>query len=153
MIRAKCDKLQSLPTEISMTINNLPAGYHRDFQLLKESLFPAIQDLKSCLEIATYMLQNMSIKEEIVTDEKYKYLFSVETVNNLVLSGIPFRDAYKIVGKDIESGNFTPDFNVQHTHEGSLGNLCNEEIQEKMQQVWESFKFEKAEKAIEQLVQ
>ncbi len=152
LIRAKCNKLQSLPTEISMTINNLPAGYHRDFQLLKESLFPAIQDLKSCLEIATYMLQNMSIKEGIVADEKYKYLFSVETVNNLVLSGVPFRDAYKIVGKDIDSGNFTPDLNVQHTHEGSLGNLCNEAIQGKMSQVWKGFKFGKAEQAIKKLV-
>ena len=152
LIRAKCNKLQSLPTEISMTINNLPAGYHRDFQLLKESLFPAIQDLKSCLEIATYMLQNMSIREGIVADEKYKYLFSVETVNNLVLSGVPFRDAYKIVGKDIDSGNFKPDLDVTHTHEGSLGNLCNEEIQRKMKQVWKGFKFSKAEKAIKQLV-
>lgn len=152
LIRAKCNKLQSLPTEISMTINNLPAGYHRDFQLLKESLFPAMQDLKNCLEIARYMLQNMSIKEGIVADEKYKYLFSVETVNNLVLSGVPFRDAYKIVGKDIDSGNFTPDLDVKHTHEGSLGNLCNDEIQEKMKTVWKGFKFEKAEKAIRALV-
>ena len=152
LIRAKCNKLQSLPTEISMTINNLPAGYHRDFQLLKESLFPAMQDLKSCLEISSYMLQNMSIKEGIVADEKYKYLFSVETVNNLVLSGVPFRDAYKIVGKDIDSGNFTPDMEVKHTHEGSLGNLCNDEIQGKMKQVWKGFKFGKAEKAIRALV-
>ena len=98
------------------------------------------------------MLQNMSIKEGIVADEKYKYLFSVETVNNLVLSGVPFRDAYKIVGKDIDSGNFTPDLDVQHTHEGSLGNLCNEEIEGKMKQVWKGFKFGKAEKAIKQLV-
>ena len=98
------------------------------------------------------MLQNMSIKEGIVADEKYKYLFSVETVNNLVLSGVPFRDAYKIVGKDIDSGNFTPDLDVQHTHEGSLGNLCNEEIEGKMKQVWKGFKFGKAEKAIKKLV-
>ena len=152
LIRAKCNKLQSLPTEISMTINNLPAGYHRDFQLLKESLFPAIEDLKSCLEIATYMLQNMHIKEGIVENEQYKYLFSVEAVNNLVLSGVPFRDAYKIVGKDIDSGNFQPDTAVKHTHEGSLGNLCNEEVQGKMKQVWKGFKFSKAEKAIKKLV-
>jgi len=152
LIRAKCNKLQSLPTEISMTINNLPAGYHRDFQLLKESLFPAIQELKSCMEIATYMLQNMRIKEGIVEQEKYKFLFSVETVNNLVLSGVPFRDAYKIVGKDIDSGNFKPDTKVNHTHEGSLGNLCNEEIQAKMKQVWKGFKFSKSEKAIKKLV-
>ena len=135
-----------------MTINNLPAGYHRDFQLLKESLFPAIQDLKSCLEIAAYMLQNMQIKEGIVEAEKYKFLFSVETVNNLVLDGVPFRDAYKIVGKEIDSGNFQPDTKVKHTHEGSLGNLCNEEIQAKMKQVWKGFKFSKSEKAIKKLV-
>ncbi len=153
LIRAKCNKLQSLPTEISMTINNLPAGYHRDFQLLKESLFPAIQDLKSCLEIATYMLQNMKIKEGIVAHDKYKYLFSVETVNNLVLSGIPFRDAYKIVGRDIENDEFKPDMDVKHTHEGSLGNLCNEEITAKMKSVWKGFKFNKAEKAIKKLVE
>jgi len=152
LIRAKCNKLQSLPTEISMTINNLPAGYHRDFQLLKESLFPAIQDLKSCLEIATYMLQNMHIKEGIVANDKYKYLFSVETVNNLVLDGVPFRDAYKIVGQDIENDKFKPDMDVKHTHEGSLGNLCNKEIETKMKTVWKGFKFNKAERAIKKLV-
>ncbi|MEM1124368.1 MAG: argininosuccinate lyase, partial [Bacteroidota bacterium] len=152
LIRAKCNKLQSLPTEISMTINNLPAGYHRDFQLLKESLFPAIQELKDCLEITDYMLQNMRITEGIVEDEKYKYLFSVETVNSLVLSGTPFRDAYKIVGRDIESGNFQPDYAINHSHEGSLGNLCTQEISTKMEQVWKNFQFEKVEKAIAQLI-
>ena len=104
------------------------------------------------MEIATYMLQNMQIKEGIVEAEKYKFLFSVETVNNLVLDGVPFRDAYKIVGKDIDSGNFQPDTKVKHTHEGSLGNLCNEEIQAKMKQVWKGFKFSKSEKAIKKLV-
>ena len=152
LIRAKCNKLQSLPTEISMTINNLPAGYHRDFQLLKESLFRAFQDLKNCLEIADYMLQNMQIKEGIVEAEKYKYLFSVEEVNNLVLSGVPFRDAYKIVGRNIESGNFQPNTKVKHSHEGSIGNLCNDKIKEKMKQVWSEFNFEKAERAIDKLI-
>lgn len=152
LIRAKCNKLQSLPTEISMTINNLPAGYHRDFQLLKESLFPALQDLKSCLEIATHMVKNMTIKKGVVEQEQYKYLFTVETVNNLVLSGIPFRDAYKIVGKEVEEGKYKPDMEVKHTHEGSLGNLCNEEIAAKMKRVWKGFKFKKAEKAIKKLV-
>jgi len=152
LIRAKCNKLQSLPTEISMTINNLPAGYHRDFQLLKESLFPALQDIKDCLEIADYMLHHIRIKEGIVEEEKYQYLFSVESVNQLVLSGVPFRDAYKVVGQEIEAGKFNPDKAVHHTHEGSLGNLCIEQIQDKMDVVWESFQFEKAEAAIEALV-
>lgn len=152
LIRAKCNKLQSLPTEISMTINNLPAGYHRDFQLLKESLFPALEDLKNCLEITNYMLQHMQVKTGIVEKEDYKYLFSVENVNQLVLSGVPFRDAYKIVGADIENGNFQPNTEVNHTHEGSLGNLCNDKIQRKMKRVWKGFKFKKAEKAMKQLL-
>jgi len=152
LIRAKCNKLQSLPTEISMTINNLPAGYHRDFQLLKESLFPALQDIKDCLEIADYMLHHIRIKEGIVEEDKYLYLFSVESVNKLVLSGVPFRDAYKVVGQEIEAGKFNPDKAVQHSHEGSLGNLCIEQIQDKMDVVWEGFQFEKAEAAIEALV-
>ena len=152
LIRAKCNQLQSLPSAISMTINNLPAGYHRDFQLLKESLFPAIQDLKNCLEIADYMLQNIQIKKHIVNDEKYKYLFSVEAVNKLVLNGIPFRDAYKKVGAAIESGNFKPDMDIEHSHEGSLGNLCNAEIQQKRDIIWKDFQFEKAEKTIASLL-
>ena len=152
LIRAKCNKLQTLPTEISMTINNLPAGYHRDFQLLKESLFPALQDVKDCLEIADYMLHHIQIKEGIVEAEKYKFLFSVEEVNNLVLSGVPFRDAYKIVGRQIEAGDFNPSTKVVHTHEGSIGNLCTPQIQEKMKNVWEGFNFEKVEKAISRLI-
>ena len=152
LIRAKCNKLQSLPTEISMTINNLPAGYHRDFQLLKESLFPALRDIKDCLEIADYMLHHIRIKEGIVENDKYLYLFSVESVNKLVLSGVPFRDAYKVVGQEIEAGKFNPDKAVHHTHEGSLGNLCSEQIQDKMDAVWESFQFEKAEAAVAALV-
>jgi len=136
LIRAKCNKLQSLPTEISMTINNLPAGYHRDFQLLKESLFPALQDLKDCLQIADYMLHHIGIKTGIVKDEKYQYLFSVEEVNKLVLNGVPFRDAYKIVGRQIEAGDFNPSTDVVHTHEGSIGNLCTAEIQTKMKAVF-----------------
>jgi len=152
LIRAKCNKLQTLPTEISMTINNLPAGYHRDFQLLKESLFPALQDLKDCLEIADYMLHHIRIKEGIVEAEKYQFLFSVEEVNKLVLNGVPFRDAYKIVGRQIEAGDFKPSTNVQHTHEGSIGNLCTPQIQAKMNNAWEGFNFENVEKAIGRLI-
>ena len=152
LIRAKCNKLQTLPTEISMTINNLPAGYHRDFQLLKESLFPALQDLKDCLEIADYMLHHIRIKEGIVEAEKYQFLFSVEEVNKLVLNGIPFRDAYKIVGRQIEAGDFKPSTNVHHTHEGSIGNLCTPQIQAKMKNAWEGFNFENVAKAIDRLI-
>ena len=152
LIRAKCNKLQGLPTEISMTINNLPAGYHRDFQLLKESLFPAIEDLKNCLEIATYMLGHIRIQQDIVADEKYKFLFSVEEVNKLVLSGVPFRDAYKIVGRSIEAGEFKANLDIQHSHEGSIGNLCTSNIQEKMKSIWKLFSFEKAGLAIAQLI-
>ncbi len=152
LIRAKCNKLQGLPTEISMTINNLPAGYHRDFQLLKESLFPAMEDLKDCLEIATYMLGHIRIHQDIVADEKYQFLFSVEEVNKLVLSGVPFRDAYKIVGRSIEAGEFKANLDVQHTHEGSIGNLCTSNIQEKKAGIWKQFAFEKADLAIAQLV-
>ncbi len=152
LIRAKCNKLQSLPTEISMTTNNLPTGYHRDFQLLKECLFPAIWDLKDCLEIANYMLQNIQIKTNIVEDDKYKYLFSVEEVNRLVLEGLPFRDAYKKVSEAIEMGSFTPNITVKHSHEGSLGNLCSDKIQQKRDLVWNSFQFEKAEQALASLI-
>ena len=152
LIRAKCNKLQSLPSEISMIISNLPAGYHRDFQLLKETIFPAIQELRDCLNITEYMLSRMMVKKGIVEQEKYKYLFSVEKVNELVLSGIPFRDAYKIVGQEIESGNFKAATKVQHSHEGSIGNLCNDQIERKMAATMEGFHFEKAHKAIEQLL-
>lgn len=153
LIRAKCNKLQSLPSEISSVTSNLPAGYHRDFQLIKESIFPALSDLKDCLEITDYMLKNMRVKEDIVRKEKYKYLFSVEAVNDLVLKGIPFRDAYKIVGEQIEGGDFEPNFTLRHTHEGSLGNLCNDKIEAKMQRIWEDFQFDRVEKAIRQLIQ
>ncbi len=131
LIRAKCNKLQALPHEFTLITNNLPSGYHRDLQLLKEGLIPAFSTLKSCLEMATYSLKNMQVKTDIVEDEKYDYLFSVEEVNKLVQKGIPFREAYKIVGKNIQEGTFKPDKNVHHTHEGSISNLCLDEIVKK----------------------
>ncbi|WP_456463834.1 argininosuccinate lyase [Lutibacter sp.] len=131
LIRGKCNKLQALPYEFTLITNNLPSGYHRDLQLLKEGLIPSFSTLKSCLEMLTYSLKNIQVKTNIVEDEKYIYLFSVEEVNKLVQSGVPFRDAYKIVGKNINEGNFNPDKNVVHTHKGSLGNLCLDEIVEK----------------------
>ena len=152
LIRSRCNKIQALPNEIAMMVTNLPSGYHRDLQLLKETLFPSIISLNECLEMTTYMLQNISIKEDILTDPKYAYLFSVEVVNNLALDGVPFREAYKIVGESIETGTFVPDTNVKHTHEGSIGNLCNPEITAMMNEVMGQFNFEKINKAIQQLL-
>jgi argininosuccinate lyase len=128
LIRGKCNKLQALPIEFTLISNNLPSGYHRDLQLLKEGLIPSFSTLKSCLEMLTYSLQNIRVRTNIVEEEKYLYLFSVEEVNKLVQNGTPFRDAYKIVGKNINEGNFNPDKKVTHTHKGSVGNLCLDEI-------------------------
>ena len=152
LIRSRCNKIQALPNEIAMMITNLPSGYHRDLQLLKENLFPAITSLNECLEIATFMFQNISIKDDILKDKKYDYLFSVEVVNDLALQGVPFREAYKIVGEQIENGTFAPSSQINHTHEGSIGNLCNEQISASMQAVLSQFGFDKVNKAIEDLV-
>jgi argininosuccinate lyase len=141
LIRAKCNRIQSTPNELTLLTNNLPSGYHRDMQLTKEILFPAIEELKSCLEMMQLMLSEMSVKEDILLDPKYTYLFSVEMVNELVNQGVPFRDAYKEVGNKIEKGEFTfdPTKGLKHTHEGSIGNLCNKEIQLEMNKVVEKF--------------
>lgn len=152
LIRSKCNAIKALPNEITMMTTNLPSGYHRDLQLLKEHLFPAFQTLKDCLQMAALMLSNISIKENIVVDEKYKYIFSVEEVNKLVLQGMPFRDAYKKVGLDIEAGKFTYSTNVNHTHEGSIGNLCNDKINAMMQQNLTGFDFQSVHTAIENLL-
>jgi len=152
LIRSHCNRIKSLPNEITMMTTNLPSGYHRDLQLLKEHLFPAFKTLKDCIEMAGLMLSNIEIKKDILADEKYKYLFSVEEVNKLVNSGMPFRDAYKKVGLDIEAGNFKYSTSVHHTHEGSIGNLCTEEIKRQMQKIIESFPFRKVQEAIKQLL-
>jgi len=143
IIRARCNQLVALPNSIAMGTANLPSGYHRDLQLLKEILFPAIQQLKQCLQMAHLLISNISIKNNILNDEKYKYLFSVEEVNKLVLSGVPFRDAYKQVGMDIEQSKYNPSTKVEHTHIGSIGNLSNKSIVEMMTQVLTTFPFEK----------
>jgi argininosuccinate lyase len=130
----------------------LPSGYHRDLQLLKEHLFPSFKTLKNCIEMAGLMLGNIEIKKDILQDEKYKYLFSVEEVNKLVLQGLPFRDAYKKIGMAIEDDNFNYNTTVNHTHEGSIGNLCTEEIRVMMQNALEGFNFSKVERALEQLL-
>ena len=152
LIRSHCNRIKALPNEISMMTTNLPSGYHRDLQLLKEHLFPAFQTLKDCLSMAQMMLENISVKENIMDNEKYKYAFSVEAVNALVLEGLPFRDAYKKVGLDIESGNFEVSSSVNHVHEGTIGNLCNDQIQQMMQTVLAKFEFEKVHTAIQQLI-
>jgi argininosuccinate lyase len=152
LVRAKCNSLQALPNEIGLITTNLPSGYHRDLQLLKEKLFPAIQTLKDCLRMVSLMLSNIQVKENLLTDEKYQFLFSVEEVNKLVLQGMPFRDAYKKVGADIEQGNYHPQKTVNHTHEGSIGNLCNDQIQRIMNTAIEQFSFSKVNLALENLI-
>jgi argininosuccinate lyase len=135
LIRAKCNKLQAVPNQLTLVINNLPSGYHRDLQLVKEIIVPAIQDMKACLEILTFSLKEIHVNESILNDPKYDYLFSVDTLNEMVKSGMPFRDAYKTMGKDIENGNFKPKKDISHSHEGSLGNLCLDEIKTKMEKI------------------
>ena len=152
LIRSHCNRIKALPNEISMMTTNLPSGYHRDLQLLKEHLFPAFKTLSDCIEMTGLMLSNIQVNEQILADEKYKYLFSVEEVNKLVNQGMPFRDAYKKVGRDIEAGQFTYDTTVNHTHEGSIGNLCTTEIKALMDRVLSGFPFEKVEKAVGKLV-
>lgn len=152
LIRSHCNRIKSLPNEITMMITNLPSGYHRDLQLLKEHLFPAFKTLKDCIEMTGLMLSNIEIKKDILADEKYKYIFSVEEVNKLVNAGMPFRDAYKKVGLDIEADNFKYDISVHHTHEGSIGNLCTPEIKKQMQTLLESFPFKNVEKALSGLI-
>ena len=152
IMRGKCNRLQALPNDVAMMITNLPSGYHRELQLLKELLFPAFADLKNCLHMATFMLQHIEVKTDILNDPKYAYLFSVEEVNRMVLDGTPFRDAYKQVGLAIEQGNFNPKKKVNHTHEGSIGNLNNAEITASMEKLLANFNFEKVQKAIDSLV-
>ena len=152
LIRSHCNRIKALPNEIMLMTTNLPSGYHRDLQLIKEHLFPAFKTLKNCMEMAGLMLSNVEIKKDILADEKYKYLFSVEEVNRLVLQGMPFRDAYKKVGMDIETGNFSYSTQLNHTHEGSIGYLATEEIKRQMLEAIESFPFKKVHSAISSLL-
>ncbi|MEP7277424.1 MAG: argininosuccinate lyase [Bacteroidota bacterium] len=152
LIRAYCNRVKALPNEIMLMTANLPSGYHRDLQLLKEHLFPSFKILKDCLEMAGLMLGNIAVKTDLLQEEKYKYLFSVEAVNKLVLEGLPFRDAYRKVGTAIEENNFSYSTNLHHVHEGSIGNLCTAEIHRMMQNALEGFNFSKATRALEQLL-
>ncbi len=152
LTRAKCNKLQSLPQQIMMIANNLPSGYFRDLQIIKEVFLPAFQELKDCLRMTTYIMNRIRVNEHILDDDKYDLMFSVEEVNRLAREGMPFRDAYKKVGLDIEAGRFIPNKQVHHTHEGSIGNLCNDRIADLMQQVVDGFNFARMEQAEKELL-
>jgi len=152
LIRSYCNRIKALPNEMMMMTTNLPSGYHRDLQLLKEHLFPAFSELKNCLEMASLMIQNMEVKKDILEDPQYQYLFSVEEVNKLVVSGMPFRDAYKQVGASIEAGKFTYSTALAHTHEGSIGNLGTAIIADKMNTVLAEMGYEKVTQRIAELL-
>ena len=145
LLRGKCNLLQALPGQVSLLINNLPAGYHRDFQLLKEVIFPAIRNMKECLEMIAFVLPQLKIHDNLLDDPKYAYLFTVEKVNELVLEGVPFRDAYKQVGEMVEKNEFVPGNKISHVHEGSIGQLCNKEIFQKWKMIKDRFPFGKIE--------
>src|SRR5574344_2726091 len=152
LTRAKCNKLQSLPVTVTMIMNNLPVGYFRDLQIIKEVFLPAFGDLKDCLQMAAYIINKMEVNEHILDNPIYDPMFSVEEVNRLAREGMPFRDAYKQVGLDIEAGKFKPNKDIHHTHEGSIGNLCNDKIQALMEEAVSGFKFEKMETAVAKLL-
>ncbi len=152
LIRSHCNRIQALPNEIMLMTINLPSGYHRDLQLIKEHLIPAFNDLQNCLKMAELMISNIQVKKNILKDEKYKFIFSVEEVNKLVSKGISFRDAYKQIGSDIESGLFKYETTVNHTHEGSIGNLQNKQIRKMMENILQQFNFKKVNTALERLI-
>lgn len=139
IMRGKCNRLQSIQNEIALLTANLPLGYNRDLQLLKDILFPAFEEMKDCLFMCDFMLQHIKINSNILDDPKYNYLFTVEDVNRLVLSGVPFREAYKEIGMKVQAGKYVPNKDIKHTHEGSIGNLCNQQIKEKMRKAMATF--------------
>ena len=152
LTRAKCNKLQGLPQQITLISNNLPSGYFRDLQIIKEVFLPSFDELKDCLRMVTHMMREVKVNEHILDDDKYALLFSVEEVNRLVLEGVPFRDAYKQVGLNIEAGKFIPVKKVHHTHEGSIGNLCNDQVSALMQNIMDGFAFNRVNEAEQQLL-
>ena len=151
LTRARCNRLQALPQEITLMTNNLPSGYFRDMQLVKEVFLPAFQQLEECITMTAYMLDHIQVKENILDDPKYDAIFSVEEVNRLALQGVPFREAYRRVGAEIENGQFKADRNIHHTHEGSIGNLCNDRIRARMDQIIDAFPFRQIDAAIDSL--
>lgn len=153
LVRSHCNKIQAVPNQITMMINNLPSGYFRDLQIIKEVFIPLFGEMNDCIKITAFAISNIKVKEGILDDDRYKYVFSVEDVNRLVQNGVPFRDAYKQVGLQIEAGEYQPSKKLSHTHEGSLGNLCLSEIENKMKKVLEGFQFSKVNEAIERLIQ
>lgn len=152
IMRGKCNIIQALPNQITMLTTNLPLGYNRDLQLLKEALFPALDDISQSLRMAKYMLEHISVRDNILEAKMYDYIFSVDSVNKLALEGVPFREAYKQVGLAIERGEFVPERNVKHSHEGSIGNLCNDRIASLMAKIIDEFEFGKVDKAESELV-
>ena len=152
LTRAKCNKLQGLPQQITLISNNLPSGYFRDLQIIKGVFLPSFDELKDCLRMVTHMMREVKVNEHILDDDKYALLFSVEEVNRLVLEGVPFRDAYKQVGLNIEAGKFIPVKKVHHTHEGSIGNLCNDQVSALMQNIMDGFAFNRVNEAEQQLL-
>ncbi len=147
LVRSHCNKIQAIPYQISLMTNNLPSGYFRDLQILKEVFIPAFQELSECIAIAGFAIDNMKVNTNVMADDRYKYVYSVEDVNKLVMQGVPFRDAYKQIGKQINAGTYEPTREVDHTHAGSIGNLCLDEIADKMLTVVEGFDFEQIETA------
>lgn len=152
LVRAHCNKIQAIPYQISLMTNNLPSGYFRDLQILKEVFLPAFQELNDCINIAGFAIDHMTVNHELLSDDKYKYVFSVEDVNKLVIQGVPFRDAYKQVGSQINDGKYQPTMEINHTHEGSLGNLCLDQISLRMGKITQTFDFQKVEKAYDKLL-
>ncbi|MBD0260091.1 MAG: argininosuccinate lyase [Cytophagales bacterium] len=153
LLRAKTNRLKALPNEFALLLSNLPSGYHRDLQLTKEIVMPAFAEILSCLDVTHFMLENVKVQENILDDPRYAYLFSVERVNELVLGGVPFREAYRQVGKEIAEGTYQPKREVHHTHEGSIGNLANDRITAKMEAVLAGFGFDRAEEALRKLLE
>lgn len=152
LIRARMNRLQSLPQEMILIMNNLPCGYFRDLQELKEAFLPAFDRLIDCLHMTTYIIERIRVNDHILDDERYNAMFSVEEVNRLAAEGMPFRDAYKKVGLDIEAGRFTPNKDIHHTHAGSIGNLCNEQVKALMDATWQKFNFSRVDQAIGKLI-
>lgn len=152
LVRSHCNKIQAIPYQISLMTNNLPSGYFRDLQILKEVFIPAFQELSDCIHIAGFAIDHMKVNTNVMDDDRYKYVYSVEDVNKLVMQGVPFRDAYKQIGTQINAGTYEPTKEVNHTHAGSLGNLCLDEIAEKMVNVLESFEFEQIDAAYQELL-
>lgn len=152
LVRSHCNKIQAIPYQISLMTNNLPSGYFRDLQILKEVFLPAFQELNDCISIAGFAIDHMTVNPNLLSDDKYKYVFSVEDVNKLVIQGVPFRDAYKQVGSQINEGKYQPTKEISHTHEGSVGNLCLDQISMRMGKIVQTFDFEQVEKAYSKLL-